>query len=380
MKQLTKPQQKNKPNWSTSSRNFIHKSITSRRKVWTSAKHKRKRQRPLFKPWQLINNPTSLTIEQDVQPMSVSTQPTKKRSQTTTDPTGQQQRNPRDRQPSSSKYSRNQEDRQGSLPAASAVHTATNATADHYGIPYDLTFGPHLNTLSKMNIEPYTGYPLQWSDWRSRFDFMIGNTPLSNSQKIAYLRELVTGKAKDAILHFHCNGQFYNDFLERKFGEATTVVNAYIQRLLVHKPPIKGNPESYINYTIFIKGRFHNLQHLEHTADLESTTNLRHVIKKLPSSDLVRWQQYIVNRRIDRPNLLTFYDWLKPIAEAYELQEDNDNQQLQTFTTQTNNSKRSTSQSATWPLGDGRHQIFKCQFSSHRAQKKGREMNTRNRG
>ena len=44
------------------------------------------------------------------------------------------------------KAAKNQEDRQGSLPAASAVHTATNATAEHYGIPYDLTFGPYLNT------------------------------------------------------------------------------------------------------------------------------------------------------------------------------------------------------------------------------------------
>ena len=40
----------------------------------------------------------------------------------------------------------NQEDRQRSLPAAYAVHTATNATADHYGIPYDLKFGPYFNT------------------------------------------------------------------------------------------------------------------------------------------------------------------------------------------------------------------------------------------
>ena len=37
----------------------------------------------------------------------------------------------------------NQEDQLGSLPTASAVHTTTNgATTDHYGIPYDLTFGP----------------------------------------------------------------------------------------------------------------------------------------------------------------------------------------------------------------------------------------------
>ena len=125
-----------------------------------------------------------------------------------------------------------------------------------------------------------------------------------------------------------------------------------------------------------------NLQHLEHTADLESTTNLRHAIKKLPTSDLIRWQQYNVNRRIDRPNLITFCDWLKPIAEAYELLEDNDNQQLhtlQTFTTQTINSKGSTSQSTTCPLGDGWHQIFKCPLFIAQSPKE-RQMTTRNSG
>ena len=103
-----------------------------------------------------------------------------------------------------------------------------------------------MNTLPKMNIEHYTGDPLQWSDCRSRLDFMIGNTPLSNSQKIAYIQGVVTEKAKDAVLHFHCNGQLYNNDalqeLGRKFGKATTIVNAYILQLLAHQPPIKGHP------------------------------------------------------------------------------------------------------------------------------------------
>ena len=199
----------------------------------------------------------------------------------------------------------NQVDEQGSLLAASAVHTSLNATADDYGIPYDLTFGPYLNTLTKMNIEPYTGDPLQ-SDCRGRFDFMIGNTPLSNCHKIAYLQGLVTAKAKDVILCFYCNGQFYIDALqelERKFGTATTIVNAYNQHFLDHQPPNKGHPELYINNKTFIRGMIRSLQRLEHTADLDSTTNLRHAIKKLPTSDLLRWNHYILNRCIDRPNL-----------------------------------------------------------------------------
>ena len=290
-------------------------------------------------------NPTSLTLKQDVQPMSVSMQPTMKKI---TDDNRHNRTTATQPQRLSTIIKQLQQTTKRidkghcqQHPQSMQLRMPPQITV----IPYNLTFGPYLNTLPKMKIESYTGDPLQWSDWRSRFDFMIGNTALSNSQKIAYLQGLVTGKAKDAILHFHCNGQIYNDALrelERKFGKTTTIVNAYIQQLSDYQPPIKGNPESYINYTTFIKGTIRNLQHLEHTADLESTTNLRHAIKELPTSDLIRWQQYIVNRRIDRPNLITFCDWLKPIAEAYELLEDSDNQQLhtlQTFATQTINSK-----------------------------------------
>ena len=37
------------------------------------------------------------------------------------------------------------------------------------------------------------------------------------------------------------------------------------------------------------------MRRLEHKADVESTTNLRHAIKTLPISDLIRWQQYILD-------------------------------------------------------------------------------------
>ena len=194
-----------------------------------------------------------------------------------------------------------------------------------------------MNTLQNTNIEPYTGYP--------HFDFMIGNTPISNNRKIAYIHGLETGKTKDAIHHFHGNGQFFIDApqeLERKFGKSTTIVIAYVQQFLDHQPPITGHPDLYINYTTFIKGIIRNLQHLGHTADLESTTNFRHAIKKIPTTVLIRWQQHIVNRHINRSNLITFCNWLKRIAEAYEVIEDGDNQQLhtlQSFTTQTCNSE-----------------------------------------
>ena len=94
----------------------------------------------------------TLKLKQDVQPMSVSTQPTIKKitddnSSSAPETIGNHQAHATD----------NRADREGSLPAASAVHTATNATADRYGISYELRFGPYLNTMPKTNIEPTLG-------------------------------------------------------------------------------------------------------------------------------------------------------------------------------------------------------------------------------
>ena len=220
-----------------------------------------------------------------------------------------------------------------------------------------------------MNIEPYTGDPQQWSNWRSRFDFMIGNTPLSNNQKIAYLQGRVTGKVKDAILHFHCNGQFDNDdlqHLERKFERQLSM------RSTTHEPQTTNRRSPWIVYQL---RNFHQRNDSQPTAirthRWPGINNKLALCRQEITSDLIQRQQYIVNRRIDRPNMITFCDWLKL--------EDNNQQlhTLQTFTTQTSNSKGWTSQSTTSLLGDGRHKIFKCPIFIAQSPE---QMTTRNSG
>ena len=85
----------------------------------------------------------------------------------------------------------------------------------------DSQFYLYRNALPKINLDTFDGDPKKWTEWNSRFQFMIGQAPLSSSQKIAYLQGLVKGRAKEVIQSFGCDGNYYEEAiveLKRRFG------------------------------------------------------------------------------------------------------------------------------------------------------------------
>ena len=48
-------------------------------------------------------------------------------------------------------------------------------------------YTPFVEALPKMDLQKFNGDQSKWADWNSRFSFMIGDTHLSDGQKIAYL-------------------------------------------------------------------------------------------------------------------------------------------------------------------------------------------------
>ena len=113
-------------------------------------------------------------------------------------------------------------------PASAPTHQLTTAAPTTTHTP---TF---LHSLPKINLDTFNGNPLLWGDWHRKFSFLIGNQSLSPDQKMAYLQGLVTGRARDAIKHYNCNGALYQEALNtlnRKFGQPETIVHNYLQRL-----------------------------------------------------------------------------------------------------------------------------------------------------
>ena len=102
--------------------------------------------------------------------------------------------------------------------------TCVNIPPSLYMAQQPYPFNPYLQSLPQIKLEPFVGDPLEWSDWSSRFQFMIGDTQMTNNQKIAYLQGLTTGRAKDAIERFKCNGDLFHralDELRQRFGQPT---------------------------------------------------------------------------------------------------------------------------------------------------------------
>ncbi len=82
-------------------------------------------------------------------------------------------------------------------------------------------------------IPGLNGDPLLWHECYGQFKSAIDSQRLRDDVKLTYLKTLVTGKAKTAILEFDYCGSMYKDALrtlERKFGQPQAILSAHLNR------------------------------------------------------------------------------------------------------------------------------------------------------
>ena len=89
--------------------------------------------------------------------------------------------------------------------------------------------------LPPIQILKFDGDPLAFHDWINNFKASVhDNTSITQTQRITYLQNSVSGKAKDLIRGYSCNPVFYNVALaelESRFGSPQHIVTAYQHRL-----------------------------------------------------------------------------------------------------------------------------------------------------
>ena len=187
-----------------------------------------------------------------------------------------------------------------------------------------------MEALPVMDLQKFNGDPNKWAVWYSLFSFMIGDTHLSDGQKIAYLQGLVIGKAKTAIEGFACNRHLYKDAineLKQRFGNPNFIISNLLEKLINYRPPTTSLPWTIVNFSTFINTMTRTLQEadlnsttrtLNFEADLNSTTILKHATDKIHYSEEFKWNQFVLRRRIEQPILADLNQWIKEIAEAHE--------------------------------------------------------------
>ena len=111
--------------------------------------------------------------------------------------------------------------------------------------------------LPKTQFKSFSGDPLRWHDWFNFFKATIhDNVTLTDAQRMTYLQNSLTDRAKNSIIGYSYNGEFYDEAmqeLQKRFGKPQHVTAADIDKLEHWPRPTIYNPESFVSFAAFLR-------------------------------------------------------------------------------------------------------------------------------
>ena len=176
--------------------------------------------------------------------------------------------------------------------------------------------------LPKTQLKSFSGDPLRWHDWFSFFKASIhASKTLTNAQRMTYLQNALTDRAKHSIIGYSYNGEFYNETmqeLQKRFGKPQHVTAAYLDKFKQWPRPTIKNPDSFVSFAAFLRQMVQTFILHNFTSDLQSSAVLKIAKVKLAPTMIIRLNEYLLRQAIVQPNLIHFKDWIDNYAEACE--------------------------------------------------------------
>ena len=229
--------------------------------------------------------------------------------------------------------------------------------------------------LPKLKLTEFSGDPLEWPEWSGLFDVVVHQKPISDTEKMQYLKTNLTGQAKAAISGMGFSSQSYYhawDILCEKYGRSDFIVNAQFKKILTHPPVRHDDSTSIVKFANVVTNVVNTLTQLGYTSDLEAEAVLSSTTRKLSPQLREQWLQYMQDRRLLRGNLIIFKEWLASKATIHEnlLAQTNssfDRNKFQsrdkpkTSTFASNAEESSKPKNFECPFKDGQHPIWTCE-------------------
>ena len=228
--------------------------------------------------------------------------------------------------------------------------------------------------LQKLKLTEFSGDPLEWPEWSGLFD-VVHQKPISDTEKMQYLKTSLRGQAKAAISGMGFSSQSYYhawDILCEKYGRSDFIVNAQFKKIHTH-PPVRHDDSTIIVKFANVETNVVNtLTQLGYTSDLESEGGLSSTTRKLSPQLREQWLQYMQDRRLLRGNLIVFKEWLASKAAIHEnllaqTSSSFDRNKFQsrdkqkTITFASNAEESSKPKNFECPFKDGQHPIWTCE-------------------
>ena len=198
----------------------------------------------------------------------------------------------------------------------SSAYSNPNVTQEKGNVDFK-----HSIKLPPLKLQNFNGDPIHFHEWINNFNTMIHNNPsITDTHRITYLQNSVSGKAKDLIHAYSCDPSYYQTALNeliRHFGDRTIVVNAFINQLENWQMNFQ-NKQSFIAFSSFLKRLVQAFQYLGFTADLQSTALIKKAKEKTPHHLVLKWTEHCLTELNSDPTLVDFQQWLGLQAQIYD--------------------------------------------------------------
>ena len=198
----------------------------------------------------------------------------------------------------------------------SSVHSNTNVTQERGNNDFK-----HSIKLPPLKLQNFNCNPIHFHEWINNFNTMIrNNTSTTDTHRITYLRNSVSGIAKDLIHAYSCDPSYHQTALNeliRHFDDRTIVVNAFINQLENWHMNFQ-NKQSFIAFSSFLKRLVQAFQYLGFTADLQSRTLIKKAKEKPPHHLVLKWTEHCLSEVSSDPTLVDFQQWLELQAQIYD--------------------------------------------------------------
>ena len=160
----------------------------------------------------------------------------------------------------------------------SSVHSNTNVTQERGNNDFKQSI-----KMPPLKLQNFNGNPIHFYEWINNFNTMIhNNTSSTDTHRITYLQNSVSGKAKDLIRAYSCDPSFYQTALNeliRHFGDRTIVINAKTGKWT------SKTSQASLPFPHFWK----DLCKPSNTLALQQTSSLQHSLRKPKRKHHIIW-------------------------------------------------------------------------------------------
>lgn len=176
-----------------------------------------------------------------------------------------------------------------------------------------------LLTAPKLHLPKFNGNPLQYHKFMTTFELNVENVITDDNQRLARLVDCCEGEAykltESCIMMGSKGYRHAKQLLYDNYGEDYIVTRAWVEQL--SSGGLAKDPPSIQALAIDARACFDTLYAIDSLQEIDNSTNLSDIIKRLPTHAQNRWRRQTVRiRRVGRsPDFQDLLELIEDLAE-----------------------------------------------------------------